>query len=105
MTLVRSPSLETSAVTVIWFGVTPTLKTAPITERNTMFTLNIITHHGDFYADEDFLLDTLDASHIKDTLGRCAYAYRNVSLERAEVLLEELVRTGETQHGWSTLTY
>lgn len=66
--------------------------------------LNIITHHGNFYADEDFLFDELDASHIKDALGRCAYVYRNVSLERAEILLEELTRTGETHHGWSTLT-
>lgn len=64
--------------------------------------INITTHHGNFYADEDFLFDELDASHIKDLLGR--YGYRNVSLERAEILLEELTRTGETQHGWSTLT-
>ena len=69
-----------------------------------MTTLNIVTHHGDFYADETFLLDSLDAEHIKDALGRCAYVYRNVSVERAEILLEELTRTGETQHGWSTLT-
>lgn len=68
-----------------------------------MHSLTITTHHGQFYADETFLLDELDASHIKDALGRCAHVY-NVSLERAEILLEELTRTGETQHSWSTLT-